>query len=40
MDSDRSNTHLFIFSVQSDTTVDSGFGSQPMEDEEPPVANQ
>ncbi|KAM8738974.1 nuclear factor NF-kappa-B p100 subunit isoform 3-T3 [Acanthopagrus schlegelii] len=24
----------------TDTTVDSGFGSQPMEDEEPPVANQ
>ncbi|XP_030297753.1 nuclear factor NF-kappa-B p100 subunit isoform X2 [Sparus aurata] len=24
----------------TDTTVDSGFGSQPMEEEEPPVANQ
>lgn len=28
------------YSVQSDATVDSGFGSQPMEEEEPPVANQ
>lgn len=25
---------------QTDATVDSGFGSQPMEEEEPPVANQ
>lgn len=28
------------FSVQSDATVDSGFGSQPMEEEEPPMADQ
>ncbi|KAF3707928.1 Nuclear factor NF-kappa-B p100 subunit DNA-binding factor KBF2 [Channa argus] len=30
----RDNKH------STDATVDSGFGSQPMEDEEPPVANQ
>ena len=36
----RINCSMFVFSVQSDATVDSGFGSQPMEEEEPPVANE
>nr|XP_046257028.1 nuclear factor NF-kappa-B p100 subunit isoform X2 [Scatophagus argus]XP_046257030.1 nuclear factor NF-kappa-B p100 subunit isoform X2 [Scatophagus argus] len=34
------NTELRDDKHSTDTTVDSGFGSQPMEDEEPPVANQ
>lgn len=29
-----------LLSVQSEATVDSGFGSQPMEEEEPASANQ
>lgn len=34
------NTELRDDKHSTDATVDSGFGSQPMEEEEPPVANQ
>lgn len=33
-------TSTWRFSVQSEATVDSGFSSQPMEEEQEPVANQ